>query len=466
MPEGAEDLAFASLSRVRERHRRQIYHNHFSAMIRYSGRVMYKEIEGADRSEIRAVQNERLRRTVRNAYNNVPFYRERMDELGVRPGDIDGVEDVTKLPTTTKEDFRDSYPDGLFAVDREEIVRLHASSGTTGKPKVVAYTDDDLAVWCEAMARSLACAGVEPDDLVQNAYGYGLFTGGAGLQQGAETLGATLLPIGGGQTDKQIEMMTDLGSDVLACTPSYSLYLAERAEELGHDIYDLPLSTVIFGAEPCTEPMREEIEDRLDVTGIDLYGLSEIVGPGVSIECHEAQDGLHIWEDRFYPEVVDPDTGEPVEEGDEGELVLTTLSKEALPVLRYRTGDLTTLNYDPCECGRTMVRMDNVTGRADNLLIVRGVNLYPSQIEDVVLSVDDVAPYYRIDLYRRGNLDEIELTVEQDENASRDREELYEAVAERLKAVLAFTPDALEVVEPGSIERTEVGKVKRVYDHR
>ena len=428
--------------------------------------MAYKDIEVADRGEIRAVQNERLQETVRNAYANVPFYREQMDELGVRPADIDGVEDVTKLPMTTKEDFRDQYPDGLFAVDHSEVRRIHASSGTTGKPKIVAYTEDDLAVWSEAMARSLACAGVEPDHLVQNAYGYGLFTGGAGLQQGAETLGAALLPIGGGQTEKQIEMMVDLGSDVLACTPSYSLYIAEKAEQLGHDPRDLPVSTVIFGAEPCTDPMREEIERRLDVTGIDLYGLSEIVGPGVAIECHEAQDGLHLWEDRFYPEVVNPDTGEPVEEGEEGELVVTTLSKDALPVLRYRTGDMTALNYDPCECGRTIVRMDNVTGRADDLLIVRGINLYPSQIEDVILDIDDVAPYYRIDLYERDNLDVIELTVEQDEDAQRDRDELQDVVFDRLDAVLAFTPDSLEIVEPGSIERTEVGKVKRVYDHR
>jgi phenylacetate-CoA ligase len=428
--------------------------------------MAYNEIEVADRSEIRAVQNERLRETVRNAYENVEFYREKMDEMGVHPDDIETVDDITKLPTTTKEDFRDEYPDGLFAVDHSEIRRIHASSGTTGKPKIVAYTEDDLDVGCEAMARSLAASGVTEDDLVQNAYGYGLFTGGAGLQQGAETLGAALLPIGGGQTEKQIEMMTDLGSDALACTPSYSLYIAEQAEKQGMDPTDLPISTVIFGAEPCTDPMREEIERRLDVNGIDLYGLSEIVGPGVSIECYEAQNGLHVWEDRFYPEVVDPATGEPVEEGEEGELVLTTLSKDALPVLRYRTGDMTSLNYDTCECGRTMVRMDNVTGRSDDLLIVRGINLYPSQIEDTILEIDDVAPHYRIDLYERNNLDVIELTIEQAEDAKRGKDQLQEVVNERLDAVLAFTPDSLEIVDPGSIARTEVGKVQRVYDHR
>jgi phenylacetate-CoA ligase len=426
----------------------------------------YNEIEATDRSEIREVQNERLQETVQNAYENVPLYREKMDEAGVHPDDIETVEDITKLPTTTKEDFRDEYPDGLFAVDHSEVRRLHASSGTTGKPKIVAYTEDDLDVWKEAMARSLSAAGVTEDDLVQNAYGYGLFTGGAGLQQGAETLGAALLPIGGGDTEKQLEMMTDLGSDALACTPSYSLYIAEHAEEQGIDPRDLPISTVIFGAEPCTDPMREEIERRLDVNGIDLYGLSEIVGPGVSIECHEAQDGLHVWEDRFFPEVVDPATGEPVEEGEEGELVLTTLNKEALPVLRYRTGDMTSLNYEECECGRTMVRMDNVTGRSDDLLIVRGINLYPSQIEDTILEIDDVAPHYRIDLYQPENLDVIELTVEQAEDAQRGKDQLKEVVAERLDAVLAFTPDSLEIVDPGAIARTEVGKVQRVYDHR
>lgn len=428
--------------------------------------MAYNDIETTDRSNIRGVQNERLRETVSNAYENVEFYRTKMDELGVSPADIETVEDITKLPMTRKEDFRDEYPDGLFAVDDAEIRRIHASSGTTGKPKIVAYTEDDLAVWEEAMARSLAAAGVQEDHLVQNAYGYGLFTGGAGLQQGAETLGAALLPIGGGQTEKQIEMMTDLGSDALACTPSYSLYVAEKARQMGHDPQDLPVSVVIFGAEPCTDPMREEIERRLDVTGIDLYGLSEIVGPGVSIECHEAQDGLHIWEDRFYPEVVDPRTGDPVEEGEEGELVLTTLSKEALPVLRYRTGDMTTLNYDSCECGRTMVRMDNVTGRSDDLLIVRGINLYPSQIEDTIVEIDDVAPYYRIDLHRRDNLDVIELTVERAQDAERSADELHDIVFDRLDAVLGFTPDSLDIVDAGTIERTEVGKVQRVYDHR
>lgn len=428
--------------------------------------MVYKPLETADRSEIRSVQLDRLQETVRNAYENIPFYQEKLDEVDVTPSDIDSVEDITKLPMTTKEDFRDQYPDSLFAVDDEDIARFHASSGTTGKPKIVAYTHNDLEVWAEAVARSLDAAGVDEGDIVQNAYGYGLFTGGHGLEQGAEALGASVIPAGSGGTDQQIELMLDLESDVLACTPSYSLYLAETAEEQGYDPRDLPVETIIFGAEPCTDPMREEIEDRLDVTGIDIYGLSEIVGPGVACECEVAQDGLYIWEDRFYPEVVDPETGEPVEEGEEGELVLTTLSKEALPVLRYRTGDLTTLNYDKGESGRTMVRMDNVTGRTDDLLIVRGINLYPSQIEDVILDIDGIAPHYRIDLYEKNNLDVMELTVEQAPDANRTAEELNEVVADELDRVLAFTPDELDVVESGAIERTEVGKVKRVYDHR
>jgi phenylacetate-CoA ligase len=427
---------------------------------------MHESVETDDRAEVRQLQAERLRETVANAYENVPSYREKLDAAGVGPEDMETVEDVTKLPMTTKEDFRDEYPDGLFAVDDEDVRRIHASSGTTGKPKIVAYTDDDLGVWREVMARSLAAAGVRPGATVQNAYGYGLFTGGHGLEHGAEELGCTVIPMGGGNTEGQVEMAVDMGSDVLACTPSYSLYFAETAEEMGHDPRELPVETIVFGAEPCTDPMREEIEKRLDVTGIDVYGLSEIIGPGVSIECHEAQEGLHVWEDRFFPEVVDPQTGEPLDEGEEGELVLTTLSKDALPVLRYRTGDLTSLHYEECACGRTMVRMDNVTGRTDDLLIVRGVNLYPSQIEHTVLDIDGVAPHYRIDLHEEDNLDVLELTVERAENATESDEALREAVLDELDSVLAFTPDDLEIVPPGAIERTEVGKVQRVFDHR
>ncbi|ELZ84698.1 phenylacetyl-coenzyme A ligase [Haloferax elongans ATCC BAA-1513] len=422
-------------------------------------------METAPRSELREVQDERLQKTVQNAYENVEFYREVFDEHGLTPDDIESVEDLSKLPFTTKEDFRDHYPTGMFAREMDDVVRIHASSGTTGKPKIVGYTQDDLDVWSKAVARCLVASGLGPDDVVQNAYGYGLFTGGLGLHQGIEELGATVIPIGGGNTQRQVEMLADLGSDAISCTPSYALYLAEVADDMGYDIKDLPLRVVIFGAEPCTEPMREEIEERLGVKGIDIYGLSEIVGPGVSIECEE-QNGLHIWEDYFYPEVVDPNTGDPVEEGEEGELVLTTLAKDALPVLRYRTGDLTTLNYDTCECGRTCVRMDNITGRADDLIIVRGVNFYPSEVESVVLEFDEIAPHYRIDIRREDNLDKLEITVELAEDFDGSRSDLTSRIQKRLSNVLSFTPDKLDLVEYGNIARTEVGKVQRVYDHR
>ncbi|WP_049915200.1 phenylacetate--CoA ligase PaaK [Haloferax mucosum] len=427
--------------------------------------MVFDSMESASRDELREVQNSRLRAAVQNAYENVDFYRETFDEHGLTPDDIESVEDLSKLPFTTKENFRDNYPTGMFAVEMDDVVRIHASSGTTGKPKIVGYTRDDLDVWSKAVARCLVAAGIGADDVVQNAYGYGLFTGGLGLHQGVEELGATVIPIGGGNTQRQVEMLDDLGSDVISCTPSYALYLAEVADDMGIDVRDLPLRTVIFGAEPCTEPMRNEIEERLGVTGIDIYGLSEIVGPGVSIECEE-QDGLHIWEDYFYPEVIDPNTGDPVAEGEEGELVLTTLAKDALPVLRYRTGDLTTLNYDTCECGRTCVRMDNITGRSDDLIIVRGVNFYPSEVESVVLEFDEVAPHYRIDLRREGNLDQLEITVELVEDFDGSSTDLETRIGKRLSNVLSFTPDELNLVEYGDIARTEVGKVQRVYDHR
>ena len=428
--------------------------------------MVYDSVETASREELREIQDERLRATVENAYENVDYYRQELDDRGITPDDIDGVDDIGMLPFTTKEDFRDEYPTGLFARDMDDVVRIHASSGTTGKPKIVGYTREDLDAWSQAVARCLVAAGVDSDDVVQNAYGYGLFTGGLGLHQGVEEIGATVIPIGGGNTQRQIELLQDLESDVLTCTPSYSLYLEEVAEEMGVDVSELPVRLILFGAEPCTDPMRDEIEERLGVKGVDIYGLSEIVGPGVSIECVEAQDGLHIWEDLFYPEVIDPRTGEPVDEGEEGELVLTTLAKDALPVLRYRTGDLTTLDYDTCDCGRTAVRMDNVTGRADDLLIVRGANFYPSEVEDVVLEFDQIAPHYRIDLYRDGNLDTVELTVELVEGFGGDVDTLRDRVRTRLNNVLSFKPDQLDLVPYGDIARQETGKVQRVYDHR
>ncbi|WP_256300128.1 phenylacetate--CoA ligase PaaK [Haloarchaeobius salinus] len=428
--------------------------------------MTYNDIETASRDELTELQNERLQQTVQHVYDNVPWYRETFEEAGIAPEDIESVDDISKLPFTTKEDIRDNYPDDLFAVDHSELRRVHASSGTTGKPKIVAYTEDDLGVWHEVMARSLYAAGVREGDMVQNSYGYGLFTGGLGFHDGVEELGACVIPTGGGNTARQLDMLQDMESDVLSCTPSYCLYLAEYAEEHDIDIKDLPLERVVIGAEPFTDPMREEIEEALDVTAVDVYGLSEIIGPGVSIECEEAQDGLHLWEDHFYPEIVDPQTGEVLDEGEEGELVVTSLTKQAFPMIRYRTGDMTRLNYEECECGRTIVRMDNITGRADDLLIVRGVNVYPSQIEEVMVDMADVAPYYRIDLYREGSLDTMELTVEHDESYDGTHEELERDIESKLKDVLDVKPDEIEVVGPGVIERTEVGKVKRVFDHR
>ncbi|NHN40850.1 phenylacetate--CoA ligase [Halorubellus sp. JP-L1] len=428
--------------------------------------MVYNDVETASRSELEELQTDRLRETVERVYENVPWYRDHLENAGIAPEDVDTIDDVSDLPFTTKEDIRDNYPDGLFAVPHEDLQRIHASSGTTGKPKIVAYTEDDLGVWHEVMARSLYAAGVRSDDVVQNGYGYGLFTGGLGFHDGVEELGACVIPTGGGNTSRQIDMLRDMESDVLSCTPSYCLYLDERADDMGFDLADLPLERVIIGAEPFTDPMRNEIEDALGVTAIDVYGLSEIIGPGVSIECEEAQNGLHVWEDHFYPEVVDPDTGEVLPEGEEGELVLTSLTKQAFPMIRYRTGDMTSLNYDECECGRTVVRMDNVSGRADDLIIVRGVNVYPSQIEEVMVDIDAVAPHYRIDLYREGNLDTLELTVEHVHDYDGTHEELEAEIDSRLRDVLDVKPDEIEVVGPGVIDRTEVGKVKRVYDHR
>ena len=426
----------------------------------------YDDVETASREALRELQGERLAETVAHAYEHVPFYREAFDEAGVAPDDVETIDDIERLPMTTKEDFRDQYPDGLFAVPHDEVRRIHASSGTTGKPKIVAYTEGDLELWAHAMARTLYASGVRPGEMVQNAYGYGLFTGGLGFHDGIQALGAAVIPTGGGNTQRQLDMLRDLDSDAICCTPSYCLYLAEAAEERGIDIRDLPVSRAVIGAEPFTDPMRDEIERELGVKAIDIYGLSELVGPGISVECDEVQDGLHVWEDHFYPEVVDPDTGEVLDEGEEGELVLTNLTAEALPAIRYRTGDITSLDYDTCDCGRTMVRMDNIAGRVDDLIIVRGVNVYPSQIEEVVVDIGDMSGHYRIDLYREDQLDTMEITAERHEDAARSNEELAEEVEGRLLDVLDVKPSSVEVVDPGGIERTEVGKVKRVYDHR
>jgi phenylacetate-CoA ligase len=428
--------------------------------------MAYDDVETATRDRLRELQSRRLRETVEHVHENVPFYRRVFDRADVDPGDVDGIEDLERLPFTTKEDFRDEYPDGLFAVDRDDVRRIHASSGTTGKPKVVAYTDGDLEVWSSAMARTLYAGGVRPGDTVQNAYGYGLFTGGLGFHDGIEELGAGVVPTGGGNTQRQLDMLRDLDADAVCCTPSYCLYLADAAEDRMMDVGELPVSRALIGAEPFTDPMRAEIEAALGVTAVDVYGLSELVGPGVAVECDQAQDGLHVWEDHFYPEVVDPETGEVLGESEEGELVLTNLTAEVLPVVRYRTGDITSLTYETCDCGRTMVRMDNVTGRVDDLLVVRGVNVYPSQVEEVVVGIDGMTGHYRIDLHREGSLDAMHVTAERHEDADRSASELRGLVERRLADALEVTPDDVEIVGPGGVERNEVGKVERVYDHR
>ena len=336
--------------------------------------------ECMERGALNQVQGDRLKKMVERLYYNVPFYRKKLQEIGMEPADVKGIDDLKHLPFTTKQDLRDNYPFNLFAVPMSEIVRLHASSGTTGHPTVVGYTRRDITLWSEVVARSLSCAGAGKNDVVQIAYGYGLFTGGLGIHYGTEKLGATVIPISGGNTKKQLQLMKDFGSTVLACTPSYALYLAEAIEENNISLQDLSLRIGIFGAEPWTENMRKEIENKLNIKAIDIYGLSEVIGPGVSMEC-EHQCGLHVFEDHFIPEIIDPETLKVVEPGQIGELVFTTVTKEGLPLLRYRTRDLTFLNYEKCECGRTMARMQKCMGRSDDMLIIRGVNVFPSQIE-------------------------------------------------------------------------------------
>ena len=367
--------------------------------------------ECMSRDEMTKVQIERLINTVKRVYCNVPFYRSKMQKEGIEPGDIKSLEDLKKLPFTNKQDLRDTYPYGMFAVPMNEIVRIHASSGTTGRPSVVGYTSRDLSAWAEVVARSLYSAGASQESIVQIAYGYGLFTGGLGIHYGAERIGASVIPISGGNTQRQIQIMKDFGTTVLACTPSYALHIAEEIQEMGITRNELKLKTGIFGAEPWSDNMRKEIEERLGIMAIDIYGLSEIMGPGVSIEC-TGKCGLHIQEDHFLPEIINPETGEVLPPGSNGELVFTTITKEGLPLIRYRTHDLSSLNYEKCECGRTLVRMSKVSGRSDDMLIIRGVNVFPSQIENVLLEIGETAPHYLLIVDRVNNLDILEIWVE------------------------------------------------------
>jgi phenylacetate-CoA ligase len=426
-----------------------------------------RQYETMPRAELQRLQGERLRALVARTYAKVAFYRQRFEAHGVHPDDIRGLEDLSRLPFTTKADFRDTYPLGLSCVPVDDIVRIHASSGTTGKPTVVAYSAADVNLWAEMMARTVTAAGVTKHDIVQNAYGYGLFTGGLGMHYGAERVGATVIPVSGGQSKRQVMLAQDLGSTVLTCTPSYALYLAETAEEMGTSLRETKLRVGIFGAEPWTERMRQEIQAKTGLLAIDIYGLSEIIGPGVAVEC-EHQRGLHIFEDHFLPEIVDPATGEPLPYGEKGELVITTLTKEAMPVIRYRTGDITSLNPEPCACGRTSVRMEKVSGRTDDMIIVRGINVFPSQIETVLLQTKGVQPHYLIIVDRQRTLDDLEVWVEVSEEIFADEvrrlEALEAGLRHDLREVLGINA-RVKLVEPHSIQRSE-GKAKRVVDRR
>ena len=416
---------------------------------------------------LRELQLSRFRAIVSRAYCHVPLIRQRMTDRGLLPENITRLEDAALLPFTTKADLRDTYPFGLFASPMEEIVRLHASSGTTGKPIVVAYTQQDVDVWTSVMVRSFAICGLHHGDIVQNAYGYGLFTGGLGAHYGAEGLGATVIPISGGNTDRQIMIMKDFGVTAICCTPSYFLHLIERAAELGVDIRELPLRVGVFGAEPWTASMRKRIETLTGIQAFDIYGLSEIIGPGVAVECPH-QDGLHIFEDHFYPEIVNPETGEPLPEGEEGELVLTTLSKHAMPMIRYRTRDITALLPGACPCGRSLRRMRRISRRSDDMLIIRGVNVFPSQVEAALLEVEGVLPHYQIILTRFHGLDQMEVQVEVTPETFSDKigalEQLNARIADALEHVLGVRVE-VTLVEPRTIQRSE-GKAKRVIDRR
>jgi len=425
------------------------------------------DFEAMDRARLGCLQGERLGRLVDVLYRRVPFYRRKMEAAGTRPQDIQGIGDLSRLPFTTKDEMREVYPYGLLAVSLNDIVEIHTSSGTTGTPVVDAYTAGDIEVWSEAMARTLSAGGTGRHDIVQNAYGYGLFTGGMGVHYGARRIGATVIPISGGNTRRQLAIMRDFKSTVIACTPSYSLYLAEAAREEGMDPSKAGLKAGFFGAEPWSESMRAEIQQHLGLTALDIYGLTEIIGPGVAMEC-ECQQGLHVNEDHFFPEIIDPATGAVLPEGQKGELVITTLTKDGTPVLRYRTRDITYLDRAPCPCGRTTVRMHRILGRTDDMLIIRGVNVFPSQIEEVILKVEGIEPHYQLVVDRRDQLDELEVQVEMNERLFSDEIRGLERMEKKIEADLYATLSIhtrVRLVEPKSIARSE-GKAKRIIDRR
>lgn len=438
-------------------------------------------METMPREEIKKLQSERLSNVAALVYEKVPFYRQKFDELGLKPAQVKSVEDLPHLPFTQKSDLRQNYPFGLFAAPKEDVIRVHASSGTTGKPTVVGYTQDDLQVWAEVCARCLALSGAEPGDVFQNAYGYGLFTGGLGMHYGGEFMGLMVVPVSGGQTARQIMLMQDFGVNIFSCTPSYALTIADALAQEGIDPARLKLKSLVLGAEPWTEPMRKEIEERLKAHAVNIYGLSEIIGPGVSNECIEAKDGCHVFEDHFIVEVINPDTGEPLPEGEVGELVFTTLTKQALPMIRYRTGDLASVTTAPCKCGRTHARMSRVVGRIDDMLIIRGINVFPTQIEAALEGIDHIIPHYQIIVIRENRLDVLEVRIEVSETFFRHIgedifhghpddgiEELHNLeyeIKHKLHAVLGLNVE-VTLLPPGEAPRSEGGKLRRVVDNR
>jgi phenylacetate-CoA ligase len=431
--------------------------------------IWNEHYETLPREYLEELQLRRLKQLVHNVYARVEFYRKSMDEAGVKPEDIKSLKDLQKLPFTYKQDMRDNYPFGLFAVPQEQVVRIHASSGTTGKPTVVGYTRRDIDTWSELMARTFSAAGVGQGDILQNAYGYGLFTGGLGAHYGAEKIGASVIPISGGNSKKQLMLMKDFGSTAISCTPSYALNLYEIMKEEGIDPKkDLKIKAGIFGAEPWTQEMRQDIEDKWGIDALDIYGLSEIIGPGVGYECVEAKNGMHISEDHFIVETINPETGEVVPNGEEGELVFTTLTKEAIPLIRYRTRDVTSLIVEPCKCGRSFVRMNKVTGRSDDMLIIRGVNVFPSQVEAILVQREELSPHYLLVVDRKDNMDTLEVKVELAEGVFMDRirrlQDLSKGIEKDIKDMIGVTCK-VSLVEHKTIVRSE-GKAQRVQDNR
>ncbi|GAX87575.1 phenylacetate-CoA ligase [Lebetimonas natsushimae] len=430
--------------------------------------MIYNKIESASREEIEKVQLKRLKEVVNRVYHLSPFYRKKFDELNITPDDIKSLDDIKKLPFTKKQDLRDNYPFGLFTVPMSEVVRIHSSSGTTGKPTVVGYTAHDMEVWNEVMIRCYYMADVTSKDIVHNAYGYGLFTGGLGFHEAAQKLGAAIVPASGGFTQRQLMLMRDFGATILCATPSFALHLAEEAKKEGPEFRkNYKLRAGFFGAEPTSKGLREEVARAWDIEYYEVYGLSEIIGPGVSCSCNKGE-GLHINEDHFYPEIIDPKTGEVLPEGEEGELVLTTLTKQALPIIRYRTGDITRLLRVPCACGRTFVRMESVRGRADDMLIVNGVNVFPSQVEHVIANTEGVSLNYQIVVDKKGYLDKLEIMVEVDDNIMFDDVAKLEKIKKELQNALLnnlYINAVVHLVEPKSIERS-MGKAKRIVDKR